>query len=327
MSIYPAKNRHGAPTGTYVVQVTREGRTVTKRTRDIKEARLIEAHLIAGQLPASQPAKAVSYTVQDLLVDARKLYRGTKDEHQSIQRLETSLGIIGHHKPVSTISLAELDKLAKELAKRQLSPASINRHLMPVSKALRWAVEHDHISRKPKVPKVAEGPGRETYLSEADEPRFLDWLANHNRGDVAGVCRALLSTGFRIQELLDLEPNDITPNGWARLRVGTTKNNLGRTVYLGIDEAASLRAFVERGLPGYRRILDAMQAASVALGIDMITPHVLRHTVATRLNTKGVPTATIMKLLGHASVATTLRYAHVEPEALKAASELLRRTG
>lgn len=41
------------------------------------------------------------------------------------------------------------------------------------------------------------------------------------------------------------------------------------------------------------------------------TPHALRHTYASRLVTAGVPIRRVQKLLGHASVTTTERYAHL----------------
>jgi integrase family protein len=51
--------------------------------------------------------------------------------------------------------------------------------------------------------------------------------------------------------------------------------------------------------------------------------HTLRHTFASWLVQKGVPLHTVAELMGHRSIAMTQRYAHLSPESLRNAVNLL----
>jgi len=53
------------------------------------------------------------------------------------------------------------------------------------------------------------------------------------------------------------------------------------------------------------------------------TPHSLRHTFATELLEANVDLLTIQKILGHASLRTTIRYTHVRRHHLQAACQVL----
>lgn len=57
----------------------------------------------------------------------------------------------------------------------------------------------------------------------------------------------------------------------------------------------------------------AFRSACEQAGLDsaLVKPHVLRHSFATRLHEKGVPSETVRILLGHSSVETTKRYLHL----------------
>ena len=58
-------------------------------------------------------------------------------------------------------------------------------------------------------------------------------------------------------------------------------------------------------------------------GIEHFRFHDMRHDAATRLRKRGVAIDIVQKALGHSDLRMTQRYAHIGPEALQDAMELL----
>jgi site-specific recombinase XerD len=61
----------------------------------------------------------------------------------------------------------------------------------------------------------------------------------------------------------------------------------------------------------FRRSLAEATAAYLPSWSGTLTPHVLRHYCASQLYASGMDLLAVQELLGHAWVATTMRYVHV----------------
>jgi integrase len=65
------------------------------------------------------------------------------------------------------------------------------------------------------------------------------------------------------------------------------------------------------------------EPAVKAAGLESFTWHCLRHTFASRLVMAGVDIRTVQELLGHKTIAMTVRYSHLAPKHTLAAVERL----
>ena len=56
---------------------------------------------------------------------------------------------------------------------------------------------------------------------------------------------------------------------------------------------------------------------------DQFVPHMLRHTCASRLVSKGIQLPQVMLWMGHRNIQTTMRYSHLAPKDLDGAAKAL----
>lgn len=145
------------------------------------------------------------------------------------------------------------------------------------------------------------------------------------------VAMTMYGAGLRVAEACALQVTDIdAARGLIHIRSG--KGGRERHVMLAASLLASLRSYWGAMRPPRpylfpgpdprkpvdpRSVREAIKAATITSGITKkITPHVLRHSFATHLHELGTDVITIQRLLGHASVRTTMRYVQVSRASL-----------
>jgi integrase len=115
------------------------------------------------------------------------------------------------------------------------------------------------------------------------------------------------------------------------IRLEITKSGKRREVPFGtrVDEVLARR---HKASGGHGKVFphgrwdtyrSAFERAVEIAKIDDFHFHDLRHTFASWLVMAGRPIAEVKELLGHATLAMTMRYAHLAPERLRAAVEVL----
>jgi len=207
-----------------------------------------------------------------------------------------------------------------------------------------WRVKLS-IGRSEQLPRsLTEREMRELLLRAShNKPIACDNSGASTEGQVAfGRYRAtrnlalidiLFATGMRVGEVSGLNIEDFFANeGIFKIQGKGRRARLGFTVdkrSLQIQKdhlRARMQISTESSalfLNSYRKRLSTQGIANVvaqlrrAAGIERhVTPHMLRHTVATLLLQNGVDIRVVQEFLGHASIATTQRYTHISKEHL-----------
>jgi integrase len=238
------------------------------------------------------------------------------------------------------ISTHHVEQFKAASLKEGVSRKTVNNRLAILSKLLSTAYDWLELTGKP--PKIAWlkcPPPRTDFLS-ADECTLL---LSHADGMIREMILTGLRTGMRHGELaglqwssIDWENRNITVRHSRCPRTGelrSPKSNRERSIPMDADLYEML--FRRKKSTGYvftndtgqswpaHQMLHALRDLRYKAGLRPMGWHTLRHTFASHLAMKGAPLHAIQALLGHSTIAVTMRYAHVAPSTLRTAIELL----
>lgn len=247
------------------------------------------------------------------------------------------------HRGIPGLSIRDLADYVGWLAGRNLAPASIARHIVSLKVFFRYLqlenVLVDNLaellgSQKlwERVPKVLSAQQIERLLAS---PGKTDPFWQRDRA----LLELLYATGCRASELSNLRMRDLHLDESFCICRG--KGDKERVVPLGVRAIAAVHVYLENERPelaaqsrspvewtllssrGHRlrreRIWELLKRYAGRVGIPAeVSPHTLRHSFATHVLTGGADLRQVQEMLGHASIATTQIYTHVDPTRLKA---------
>ena len=337
----------------YVVQSRAEGapRRVTLGTHGqltATQARLRAAQVIdrikRGEDPAAPSPEAgttlaelaerymSAHVAQNCNPHTAGIYRGSLDNH-----ILPALGAL----PLVMVERAHVAALHYRLRD---TPRAANRALAVLSKmfslACAWGLVPQGTNPCRAVRKYKEKT-RERFLTRDEYRRLGRALADAEAEADAGAdgavspyavaaLRLLMLTGCRLTEILTLKWDDIDRTaGEFRLRDGKTGARMvpltptAETVLAGIARVPRNPWVIVGKRPGTHlsTITAEWYRLRARAGLDDVRIHDLRHSYASRALAAGESLSMIGKLLGHADIQSTARYAHLarETERLSAA--------
>ena len=197
-----------------------------------------------------------------------------------------------------------------------------------------WLEDEDYIVKSPvrRIHKVKTGKTvKETYSDES-----LELMRDHcdNARDLAMI-DLLYSTGIRVGELVNLDREDIDFE--KRECVVFGKGNKERRVYFDAKAKIHLRDYLESRTDDNKALFvtldapyDRLKISGVEirirglgrrLSLNKVHPHKFRRTMATRAIDKGMPIEQVQKILGHSQIDTTMQYAIVNQNNVKASHQ------
>ncbi len=240
------------------------------------------------------------------------------------------------------VTTFDVQKYRQHLIDAGRKPAGINRRLAALRAFFNWAIEEKLTTTNPaqtlqgvkqdrRVPKALSS--QEIYRLQRTAAGQRQ-LAVAKAGAVTtpsvvaalrdeAVLNLLLYTGLRVGEAAALRLDDLALNGkTAKVVVRSGKGLKYRELPLHKEARQALTAYLQvrpadqgdhlflgqRGPLGSRGIQMQLAALGKVAGVE-VTPHMLRHTFATRLlREAGADLVTVESLMGHASIATTQIY-------------------
>jgi integrase/recombinase XerD len=206
--------------------------------------------------------------------------------------------------------------LAESKVKKKLDSNSLRLYVRAISSFLKF-LDNENLAKQIKAPKVDKRlPKFITY----DELNKLLENAENYRDKL--IIKFLFYTGVRVSELIKIKKNDIIfEEGFVKVY---GKGGKERIVPIPKELLNELKDYInkintENIFPlSSRQVERIIKNIAKKAGINKkVTPHVLRHSLATTLLSKGVDIRYIQEILGHSSLNITQIYTHVVPNQLK----------
>jgi integrase/recombinase XerC len=235
-------------------------------------------------------------------------------------------------RPPTHVSFQDVERFIDQQYAQGLAPTTLHRRLHALKHFFDYLLEQRRVTGNPVKPSHMVRRGRPLPKTLSQDQVQQLFAQIHDPMDKA-LFLLMLRGGLRVSEVVQLQLSQITWNEQA-LWIEQGKGRKDRRVSLSADAMASLQACVALrppGVPGdwvfwnQKRPLSRLSIKAVqkkiaryaqAAGIQASCQS-LRHTFASNLLEHGAEIVSIKDLLGHATAASSERYARVSNHKVK----------
>lgn len=307
----------------------------------LAQAKRLGRHVIAEVLLGTDPQARrkqqrsipkLEWFVREQYLPFVKSYKGSWKTDETVLRIHI-LPALGRY-ALDEISAVMILQLITQLREKGYAPGTMNRVLV----IIRYVF---NLARKWKVSGVIDNPAsglsagpdvqKNRFLNDAEAERLVRSLEEDENQIAAKAILLLLLTGAR--------RNEVTHAKWVHfeltsrtLLVPKAKSGKARRIALNSSAIALLSSMSRDNEYIFPSPITGRPSPSLWFPWDRIRKrahlqdmrlHDLRHSFASFLVNRGLSLYVVQKLLGHAHARTTERYAHLAPQTLTDATEVV----
>lgn len=230
------------------------------------------------------------------------------------------------------VSSHDLRRYVAALSRDGLAGRSIARHLSAARRFYQFLLRENRATDNPALDiRAPKSPRRLPKVADVDQLNHLLDARPDDPLETRDLCmfELMYSSGLRLAELASLDLDSVDTRGGEVRVVG--KGNKERVVPVGRKALASLQAWLpvraslvsesepalfvsQRGQRlSHRSVQARLHRWGLAKGADQkLHPHLLRHSFASHMLESSGDLRAVQELLGHADIATTQVYTHLD---------------
>ena len=256
------------------------------------------------------------------------------ERYKGIEANTEGRGALGS-RDIHTLTKEDVQRLQNTLNAKGKAPKTINGIIQLLAAIINHSIKEKGLEVANPctgVKRLKVDDKRERFLSIDEVQRLIDEV----RGDTVlyHFVKMALTTGARLEGLLHIQKKDINLNDNS-VTIHDLKSGGTYTGFYDDDYKDELQEHIKPlkandyviGIQGKRTpgrtmrrhlkpILDRLfnQGLDTRDAKNRVVIHTLRHTFASQLAIKGVPILTIQRLMNHADISMTMRYAKLAPD-------------